>query len=388
MTDDGLIPAGSRVALPRTGGVRWLRLERALGDRRLFPIIALEAVVVILAMARNLTFWGDEWAFIVDRRLTLESVLRPHNEHLVALLVVVYRGLVETIGTAAYLPYLAVLLAFHVAAAAGLLVLLGRHLPPAGAIAATTVFLFLGSGFDNLLWAFQMGFVGSVALGLWALVSADRPWSAAILLTLAIAMSSVGLFFVVPVAIVIRRRTWLLLPIGIYLAWLLIIGRDSIPIPAVGPYLAYALTGLGAGFAGVSGLGLGVVEGIGAAVGLVGLVIVIIVIAIRAGRGARPAPIVLAGLAGLIGEYAILALGRAQFGAEQALVSRYIYAAAPFILMLLPGLPRIPRSVWIVVFAIALVANLSAIPRGVAIHEALIRLESPIPMDQRLAPYR
>ena len=53
----------------------------------------------------------------------------------------------------------------HVISAAGLLVLLRRHIPAAGAMAATVLFLFLGSGFDNLLWAFQIGFVGSVAFG-------------------------------------------------------------------------------------------------------------------------------------------------------------------------------------------------------------------------------
>ncbi len=364
------------------------RLERTLGDRRLFPIVAGEAVLLILVMARNLSFRGDEWAFIVDRRLTLESIFRPHNEHLVALFVVIYRGLVETVGTGSYLPYLVCLMAFHVAAAAGLLVLLRRHLPAAGAMAAATLLLFLGSGFDNLLWAFQIGFVGSVALGLWALVVADRPWLSALLLTLSIAMSSVGLFYVLPVALMIRSRVWVALPVLLYLAWFVLVGRQSVPLPPVGPYVAYALTGLGAAFAGVSGLGLGIVDEVGALLGLALAALVIGVLGWRFVRGPRPPAIVLAGLAGLASEYAILAFGRAQFGADQALISRYIYAAAPFVLLLLPGLPRMPRAVWVAVFVIALIANVSAIPRGVAIHEALLRLEQTIPLDQRLAPYR
>ena len=64
-----------------------------------------------------------------------------------------------------------------------------------GALAAVAVAILLlvyGSGFENLFWAFQIGFVGSVALGLWALVVADRPWLSALLLTLSIALAQPG----------------------------------------------------------------------------------------------------------------------------------------------------------------------------------------------------
>ena len=46
-----------------------------------------------------------------------------------------------------------------------------------GWIVATFVcipLLFLGSGSENLFWAFQMAFVGSVAFGLWGLVALER----------------------------------------------------------------------------------------------------------------------------------------------------------------------------------------------------------------------
>ena len=50
-----------------------------------FSAAALVAVIVILGLASSLSFQGDEWAYIVDRRLTIESMLLPHNEHLVFL---------------------------------------------------------------------------------------------------------------------------------------------------------------------------------------------------------------------------------------------------------------------------------------------------------------
>ena len=207
------------------------RAERLSTGWLLFLALAVAASVLILGLASGLSFQGDEWSYIVDRRLTIDGLLQPHNEHLAAIHVLIYRGLVEAIGTASYLPYLAVLMVLHVAAAAGLLVLLSRHLPRMGAMAATILFLFLGTGFDNLIWAFQIGFVGAVVFGLWALVVVDRPWLAAILLTASIWTQSDGLFYLAPAAVLMRNRIPLVVPIGSYLAWLLLVGRQSIPMP-------------------------------------------------------------------------------------------------------------------------------------------------------------
>ena len=144
---------------------------------------AVLAVAVILPLASKLSFLGDEWEYIVLRRLTLELMLEPHNEHLVFLHVLVYRGLVELVGTGSYLPFLGVLMACHVAMAAGVFTLMRRVVPLEGALAAAVLLLFLGSGFDNLLWAFQIGFVGAAAFGVWAMAGSDRPWLATLLLT-------------------------------------------------------------------------------------------------------------------------------------------------------------------------------------------------------------
>jgi putative exporter of polyketide antibiotics len=67
---------------------------------------------------------------------------------------------------------------------------------------------------------------------------------------------------------------------------------------------------------------------------------------------------------------------------------RYIYVAMPFISMVLTGLPRLPRVVWLVLFIFALVSNLVALPRGVAIYEAFLHYDRSIPLEQRLAPFR
>lgn len=347
---------------------------------RLFLAFAGAAVFLILGLARNLSFLGDEWDYIVLRRLTFESLLRPHNEHLAALHIFVYRLMVETIGTGSYLPFLAVLMVAHVVTAAGVLVLLGGVLPPAGALAAAVLLLFLGSGFDNLVWAFQIGFVGSTAFGVWALVAHRRPLASAFLLTAALWTQSVGLFFVLPVAILSRRRIWLAIPLGSYAAWFLLVGRNFVPVPSSGPYVAYALTGIGSAFGGVTGVGQ--ILGLGAAA---------IAIAFVAGGFLRRGMVdayPLAGIAGLASEFAILAVGRAHFGLDQAEAPRYIYVAAPFIFMLLPAFRRVPRVVWVTVFAFALVANVLMLPRGVAIYEAFLHYDRTLSIDEKVAVFR
>src|SRR4029078_6788207 len=72
-------------------------------------------------------------------------------------------------------PYQAVLVALHLTAAT----LLRRIMRRAGvgpwiASAAALLFLCLGSGRQNIVWAFQIGFVGSLVFGLAHLILADH----------------------------------------------------------------------------------------------------------------------------------------------------------------------------------------------------------------------
>lgn len=343
--------------------------------RLVFVASAVVAVVLIMTLTSGLWFHGDEWAYIVDRRLTLESMLQPHNEHLVFLHVLVYRGLVAFVGTGSYLPYLAVLMAVHVAAAAGVLALLTRYVPLAAALAGAILLLFLGTGYDNLVWAFQIGFAGAIALGIWAMATTDRPWLSAILLTAALWTAGSGLFFVAPVALLIKDRRWLLVPLVTYGLWLAFVGREYIPFPGAGPYLAFAATGIGSAFGGAAGLG--VVSGW----------IIVALVGVLLARSGRPSRAVVAGLVGLLCAFAVLALGRAHLGPHQAETSRYVYAALPFVLMTLTGV-RVRRTIWTGVFIVAVTLNIAALARGVAVFEGVRDFDRTLTMEQRLAPFR
>lgn len=93
-------------------------------------------------------------------------------------------------------------------------------------------------------------------------------------------------------------------------------------------------------------------------------------------------------VAGILSTFAILAFGRAHFGPEQAEAPRYIYAAAPFVLLVLSGIRAVPRPVWAGAFAMALLLNLWALPRGVAIYTSFVRYDQSIPLEVKLEQFR
>ena len=76
-----------------------------------FRIVAITvfglSVVTILGFGSRLTFWGDEWSFLLRQPLTPIDYLRPNNEHWATVLYGVYAVLLglgastPTIGIAA-----------------------------------------------------------------------------------------------------------------------------------------------------------------------------------------------------------------------------------------------------------------------------------------------
>ena len=80
----------------------------------------------------------------------------------------------EIVELRSYLPYLAQVIALHLAAVTGAYVLMRRRVGPFAATLLALPLLLLGAGAENLFWAFQTGFVGSVAFGIWALVLIEQ----------------------------------------------------------------------------------------------------------------------------------------------------------------------------------------------------------------------
>ena len=127
------------------------------------------ALGVLVFAGRGQWFFGDEWAFLLHRGLRNPrwDLLHPHNEHWSTLPILWYRALFNTVGLKSYWPYLSSVFALHLLAAHCVWRLMrSAGVAPAIATAMTTPFVFYGAGWENLTWAFQIGFVGSLAAGL------------------------------------------------------------------------------------------------------------------------------------------------------------------------------------------------------------------------------
>ena len=144
--------------------------------RLIVVLAALAFSAAILWLTRGYTFYFDEWTFILTAPdWTLATLLQPHNEHPVMLTRAIYAALLATVGLRSYLPYMAVLLALHAASAVLLFEVVRRRAGDLVGIACAALLLVLGAGWEDLLWAFQMQFVGSVACGLGMLLAAREP---------------------------------------------------------------------------------------------------------------------------------------------------------------------------------------------------------------------
>jgi len=307
---------------------------------RMFAVMAAIAFATLLYLGRHASFYHDEWTFIAKSGGTLTDWFGPHNEHWSTVPFLIHVVLRRTVGLTSYLPYLAVLLALHVAAAASLFVLVHRMSGTLLALGASAIFLFLGSGDQNLFWAFQIGFLCSAAAGFGALtaLAQRRPRAAMVLLLVAIASSSMGLPFVAAAGAMLlaesgrRRQLVWLVPVGIvFLVWFVLIGRSGVAGHDAN-FSPEALARLPVFTA------FGVVDSIDATFGLAPplgalLGLLIIVCALIQARARRLDVRAVAAAAGLAVLFVLIGLGRGQFGVEQASRSRYLYFGVAFVLL-------------------------------------------------------
>ncbi len=309
--------------------------------------VAIAAFFGILWLGRGMTFFADEWAVIVERPISLDNFLRPFNEHWLGVTTLVYRLLLERVGLTSYVPYLALLLALHVVVVLAVYVLVRRTAGAALGVLAATILAVLGSGFENLYWAMQIGFVGAIALGLGAFIILEgapgrgRVVAACALLTIGMMTSGFGIFMLAFAGLELlldprRRRLVVVLfvPAGVYLAWYLAFGRTGLATHR-DPFTIAALLDLPWFVVDGSGTAIGSALGIGPILGrLVG-------IALAAWIGWRLArdgfasvpPRALACFGAILVEYAILGTIRAELFDGAAEYSRYAYLSTIFALL-------------------------------------------------------
>ena len=189
------------------------------------------SAVTLFVLSDDLAFWSDEldWLTFGDG-FAPETLLTPHNSHLIAVVRVIYEGFPELFG-ADYLPFRILSIAAVLACAALFFVLARRRVGGPLALAPTLVLLFFGSSAEVVLSPLGLPISLSVAFGLATFVALEREtrgWdvAAVVFLTLSVLSDTFGAIIAGGVLLYLlldpqrRRRLWVAAgPILLYVLW-------------------------------------------------------------------------------------------------------------------------------------------------------------------------
>jgi hypothetical protein len=299
---------------------------------------------LIMWLGRDQWFFGDDWAILAPR---LDgSVMAPHVGHWNLGPAIVFPALRNIVGLESYLPFLALAVLAHLAVAHLIWRVLGRvGVSPWIASLLSILIMVLGAGGENLLWAFQFGFMGAIALGLGTLLLLDRQKltipAVIALSVLAPMFSGTALPVLAAAAIVgwvrhgFRRTALVLLPAATcYLVWFVLIGAQH-PAPHAGIHSVAEIGSALLFAAAMFGAGLGRLLPF-VPLGVIPALVVAVWFFLTIRRGLRTKAT--AAYALIIGSVVFVVLtsySRMSFGLSAAASERYAYVT---IVMLLPAI--------------------------------------------------
>lgn len=333
-------------------------------------------------------FYADEWVFLAGpQATTLGDWFAPHNGHWTTLPRLVFRLLWYAVGLRAYWPYLACVVALHLAVVALLRVIMRRA--GVGGWMATLVagtFLLFGAGSENLQWAFQMAFVGALVGGLAHLVLADhdgrldrRDALGLLCGLLGLMCSGVGPAMVVIVGTaVLVRRGWRAaavhtVPLAVaYAAWFLL---ENVHTSQAGPASPSVIATWLRAFVVASFLAIGQNTAVAWLLGFLlvaGLVLAWSPLGLDEFRRRAAAPLGL--MVGALLFFTSVANERWGAGISMTESSRYVYTGAALVLPALGIAAQAFVSRWRYTTPLVVVLILSGVP-------ANIRLLEPTPTD-------
>jgi len=324
-------------------------------------ILALSVVLSVGAykyfvIGRGLNFFYDEWDFILGRRdYSVNAFLESHGGHLVVVPVLIYKALLSTVGLGHYGPYRLVVLALHLLCVVLLFVFARRRVGGAVAVIAATSLLFLGGAWQDLLWAFQITYLGSLAAGLGAMLALERgdkrgDITAALLLGLSLSCSGLGVPFLggASVYLLLKRRFWprlwlIAIPALPYAIWYLYYGHGETSVSNASAAPSYVFDSLVGAMGALSGHGA---DNTARNLALLGIAAAVLAVVLRRPwRSALPfATVVLL-------FWVLTALSRAQL--HEPAASRYLYPGAMMLLLVTAELLRGIRFPVVVVILLA-----------------------------------
>jgi hypothetical protein len=341
---------------PREHDAPWPERAVAFVERRWLWALALlmaADAALLLYMGRGLSFFYDDWDYVThDYGGGLHSLLLAHNGHMSLFPVAIYKVLFHLVGLDHYAVFRIVLIAIHLVCAGLVFTLASRRLARLPALLVTALILFLGVAWEDLLWAFQISYLLSVAGGLaaWVLLERrDRFGEIGATVAVAVSLGSSGLGIPVLVGVVVEllwRREWrrwfiVVIPAVLYLLWYLHYGEDQLTRDGLINSPGFAEDIAAAAFGGIAGRGLEWGRPL-AALLFAGLLV----------RTARPLP-VSARLAGLLATavslWALTAAARSTISNPET--GRYVYLGAVVILLitveLTQGMSFSARATWL-----------------------------------------
>jgi len=223
---------GYRVGEPRVRPLWSSRLGALIGLRSTHYIALGISGILLLIIGRDQWFIADDWSVLVFR---LDgAAMAPHVGHWNLIPALVFRVFRTVFGLGSYLPFLALAIVAHLA----VVTLVWRILLRVGVLPWLATLLgvlitFLGAGAEDILWAFQFGFMGAVALALLVMVLVDRERLTCLTIVVIVVAAAIAPMFsgtAIPVLVaagvvaIVRHPSWktglLFVPTaGLYVVW-------------------------------------------------------------------------------------------------------------------------------------------------------------------------
>ncbi len=288
--------------------------------------------------------------------LRVDALLKPHNEHIVVIPVALQILGLHAFGMTSATPEYLLLIAALLVAAILVFVYVRRRVGPWPALMAACLLLFLGPAWWDILWPFELGFVGSLLFGVGMLLALDRDdrngdIAACAFLAISAGFSSLGISFMAAAAVNVflrrrdrglRRIYVVAVPVALFALWYLGWGHDAeshLSLRNVLSSPVFFLEGLAASVESVLGLSHAPVEGV-ATVGWGQPLLVALIALVVYGQWRRP---------GFSTGFWVVAAATATnwllaafnfVPGREPTTSRYMYAGGVFVLLLAAELLR------------------------------------------------
>jgi hypothetical protein len=354
-------------------------MEKPVSRLREHPAVVLAAGAMLVSGALllhwlgRLTFWRDEWGFLLHRRgWGVGTFLDPAVEHLSTIPILLYKIQLGIFGMSSPASYQVVAVVGFLASVALLFVYVRLRVGEWVALAAILPILFLGPSWDDLLFPYQIGFFGSMACGLGALLCLDRPGrrrdaAATILLIAALLFSDAGLPFVAAAAVSVgltsarlRRAYVAVIPAVLWLIWYLGWGHTAntfVSVHNAANLPSYVLDGISSSLASLLGLGAPVGDATPSSLdwGRPLLVLAVVIACWRGYRLGRVPSQLLVALAVLVGFWTLTGLNASVFGLPTA--GRYQYIGVIGVVLVAAELARdVHVRSWVAIGLVAFAA--------------------------------